>query len=179
MLKADAPRSKPSIFHTLDTSHLDMSVLKDVSSSFVKHRVGSRHARHIHIPLGYVRGEGSWSNIPHILVTFDTSHLEMSPLTDVALWNMLVISVTLDTPHLDMSVLKIYVPSNIQCILVTLDRSHFEMSAFIYVAKKRTHVGDIRHQINPSRPSLRVDLLCNLLWKTNSDKPRQTSTDLT
>ena len=39
-------------------------------------------------------------------VTLDTSHLEMSPLNDVAEWNMKYIVVTMDTSHLEMSPLK-------------------------------------------------------------------------
>ena len=41
-----------------------------------------------------------------MLVTLDTSHLEMSPLNDDAEWNMLVIYLTLDTCHLEISPLN-------------------------------------------------------------------------
>ena len=41
-----------------------------------------------------------------MMVTRDTSHLEMSPLNDDAEWNMAHMLVTLDTSHLEISPLK-------------------------------------------------------------------------
>ena len=51
-----APENISSMLVTLDTSHLDMSLLND---------------------------DAEW-NIPHMLVTLDTSHVERSPLNDDA-----------------------------------------------------------------------------------------------
>ena len=45
-------------------------------------------------------------NIAFMLVTLDTSHLEMSPLNDDAEWNMSSMLVTLETSHLEMSPLN-------------------------------------------------------------------------
>ena len=67
-------------------------------------------------------------NICSILVTFDTSHLEMSLLNDVACLNMLFMLATFDTSHSEMSLLNDVAPLNIEGILVTLDTSHLEMS---------------------------------------------------
>merc|ERR1719174_3024027 len=85
---------------TLDTSHLEMSPLKDNTPA----------------------------SMPSMLVTLDTSHLEMSPLNNDASNNMRCILVTLDTSHLEMSPLNDDALKNILCILVTLDTSHFERS---------------------------------------------------
>ena len=63
-----------------------------------------------------------------MLVTFDTSHFERSPLNDDASQNMLVIVVTLDMSHLEMSPLNLSVPettleSNTSFISVTAETS--------------------------------------------------------
>ena len=47
---------------------------------------------------------------------------------DDAPLNMRFMLVTLDTSHLDMSVLKHEACKNMACMLVTLDTSHLEMS---------------------------------------------------
>ena len=49
-------------------------------------------------------------------------------LNDVALMNISSMLVTLDTSHLEMSPLNDVAPANIQFIFVTLDTSHFERS---------------------------------------------------
>ena len=65
----------------------------------------------------------------YMLVTLETSHLDISPLKDGAEKNMLCISVTLDTSHLERSPLNddavgtLYV-SNKLFISVTRDTSH-------------------------------------------------------
>ena len=63
-------------------------------------------------------------NIVSMLVTRDTFHLEMSALKDCALENILYMLTTLDTSHLEMSVLKDFALSNIDSMLVTRDTSH-------------------------------------------------------
>ena len=45
-------------------------------------------------------------NIPFILTTLETSHLEMSPLNDDAEANMPNMPLTLDTSHLEISPLN-------------------------------------------------------------------------
>ena len=50
--------------------------------------------------------EAALLNMLSMLVTLDTSHLEMSPLNDDTDQNMPAMSVTLDTSHLEMSPLK-------------------------------------------------------------------------
>ena len=57
-------------------------------------------------------------------VTRDTSHLEMSPLKDLASLNMPFIVVTLDTSHFEMSPLKEFSRTNNPRMSVTLDTSH-------------------------------------------------------
>ena len=64
-----------------------------------------------------------------IVVTFDTSHFEMSPLNDEEPRNMALMSITLGTSHFEMSPLNEVAPANIALIVFTLDTSHFEMSA--------------------------------------------------
>ena len=59
-----------------------------------------------------------------MLVTFDTSHSEMSPLNDVARMNMRVMSVTLDTSHFEMSALNDHLSENMRLMSVTPETSH-------------------------------------------------------
>ena len=66
--------------------------------------------------------------MPIILVTLDTSHLEMSPLNDDALANMDHVLATLDTSHFEMSPLNDDADPHMDRMLVTLDTSHFERS---------------------------------------------------
>merc|ERR1719506_3327803 len=54
-----------------------------------------------------------------MLVTLDTSHLEMSPLNLTAWLNMLTMLVTLDTSHLEISPLKLPSPEHTLLISVT------------------------------------------------------------
>ena len=68
-------------------------------------------------------------NIISIVVTFDTSHLEMSALNAAAFQNIPSICFTFDTTHLEMSALNNVAPKNISCIVVTCDTSHLEISA--------------------------------------------------
>ena len=53
-----------------------------------------------------------WTQAAPQSCCFDTSHVEMLPLKDIAKENMLFISLTLDTSHFDMSPLEC-VPKNI------------------------------------------------------------------
>ena len=62
-------------------------------------------------------------------VTWDTSHLEMSALNDVAKANIFIMSVTRDTSHFEMSTLKDVAAYNILLMSVTCDTSQSEMSA--------------------------------------------------
>ena len=59
-----------------------------------------------HAPESVCAKDDAPKNICPILVTLDTSHLEMSPLKDDAEWNMPTMLVTLDTSHLEMSPLN-------------------------------------------------------------------------
>ena len=59
-----------------------------------------------------------------ILITFDTSHFEMSPLKDVALLNMLFVVVTLDTSHFEMSPINRVAYEKRVFMLPMLDTSH-------------------------------------------------------
>ena len=76
--KDDAEENMRTILVTLDTFHLDMSLLNEVAES----------------------------NMSSIVVTLDTSHLEMSLLKDDASANMSSMLVTEDTSHLEMSPLN-------------------------------------------------------------------------
>ena len=67
-------------------------------------------------------------NMSAMVVTLDTSHLEMSPLNDEAEVNISCMFVTLETSHLETSLLNNDAEANILAILVTLDTSHLEMS---------------------------------------------------
>ena len=69
-----------------------------------------------------------------MLVTPDTSHLEMSLLNDDAKENMPNMSVTLDTSHLEMSLLNDDAEANMRTMVITLDTSHLEMSPVNSVA---------------------------------------------
>merc|ERR1719174_636395 len=55
-------------------------------------------------------------NMNNMLVTLDTSHLEMSPLNDDANRNMDPIVVTLDTSHFEMSPEKAFAPENMASV---------------------------------------------------------------
>ena len=59
-----------------------------------------------------------------ILATFETFHLEISPLNNVAPKNMLYISVTLDTSHFEMSVSKFLAFANMKLVSATPDMFH-------------------------------------------------------
>ena len=89
------PENMPDISVTLDTSHFEMSPLKDVSE-----------------------------NMPVISVTLDTSHFEMSLLNDVARVNIKVMSATLDTSHFERSPMNDVARVNIKVMPMTLDTSH-------------------------------------------------------
>ena len=52
-----------------------------------------------HTPQSVCAKADASANMPRIVVTLDTSHVEMSPLNDDASANMYAISVTLDTSH--------------------------------------------------------------------------------
>ena len=81
---------------TLDTSHFQISALKDFA----------------------------FKNMECMLVTLDTSHLEMSALKDCAFKNIDCMSVTLDTFHLEISASKALMSLNNPVISSTLDTSH-------------------------------------------------------
>ena len=85
---------------TLDTSHLEMSLLNDDAEA----------------------------NMSSMLVTLDTSHLERSPLNEDASLNILAMLVTLDTSHLERSPLNDDAEANMPIMSVTLDTSHLERS---------------------------------------------------
>ena len=78
---------------------------------------------------------GAFSNMPDMVVTLDTSHLEMSPLNDDASWNMAHMEITLDTSHLEMSPLNDAAERNTPSMLITLDTSHLERSLLNDVAQ--------------------------------------------
>jgi len=67
-------------------------------------------------------------NIPGMLVTCNTFHLDKSWLKAVARRNIADISVTCDTFQLDKSWLKDVAPANMAAMLVTCDTSHLERS---------------------------------------------------
>ena len=73
-------------------------------------------------------------NILSILITFVTSHFEMSVLNDVAAWNILDISVTRDTSHLEMSQSNDVALKNMLDIVVAPDTCHLEISPLNSVA---------------------------------------------
>ena len=62
-------------------------------------------------------------NIPFMSFTFDTSHLERSPLNDVAPRNMPRMSFTLDTSHFERSLSKNFARANMRLMSVTRDTS--------------------------------------------------------
>ena len=59
-----------------------------------------------HAPQSVCVKDDAPENISFMLITLDTSHLEMSPLNDDAEANMPNMLVTLDTSHLEMSPLN-------------------------------------------------------------------------
>ena len=59
-----------------------------------------------HAPQSVCAKDDAPENISSMLVTLDTSHLEMSLLNDDAEANMLTMLFTLDTSHLEMSLLN-------------------------------------------------------------------------
>ena len=63
-------------------------------------------------------------NIERILVTCDTSQLEISLLNNAALENMTSILVARDTSHFETSALKARLPLKIEDMSLTLDTSH-------------------------------------------------------
>ena len=63
-----------------------------------------------------------------MVVTLDTSHLDMSLLNDDAEANMDSVLVTLDTSHLERSPLNNDAKANMARVVVTLDTSQSEMS---------------------------------------------------
>ena len=82
----------------------------------------------LHVPQSVCVKDLATANICSMLVTRDTSHLEMSQLNASAEWNMPTMLVTLDTFHLEMSTLNASAAENIPSMLATLDTSHLEMS---------------------------------------------------
>ena len=63
-------------------------------------------------------------NILSMLVTLDTSHLEMSQLNELASRNIPCMLTTLDTSQSEISALNDLASINIKLISVTLDTSH-------------------------------------------------------
>ena len=59
-----------------------------------------------HAPQSVCAKDDAPEKVDSILVTLDTSHLEMSPLNDDAYANIFFMLVTFDTSHLEMSPLK-------------------------------------------------------------------------
>ena len=57
----------------------------------------------LHAPQRVCAKDDAPLNMPFILATLDTSHLERSHLNDDAKANMLYMLITLDTSHLEMS----------------------------------------------------------------------------
>ena len=108
--KDNAPENIASMVVTLETSHLETSLLKDVAEA----------------------------NILAMLVTLETSHLDISPLNNDAKENMFLMLVTLETSHLASSLLNDDADRNINAMLVTLDTSHLEMSPLNFAATSRS-----------------------------------------
>ena len=81
-----------------------------------------------HAPQRVCVNDDASENMPNMVLTLDTFHLDMSQLNDDAEANMPTISITLDTSHLDMSPLNDDAKTNMLCILVTLATFHLEMS---------------------------------------------------
>ena len=73
-------------------------------------------------------------NMCFMFVTFDTSHLEISRLNEVATRNIHPMVVTLETSQFDRSLLNDVAPLNMLSMFVTFDTSHFEMSLLNAVA---------------------------------------------
>ena len=65
-----------------------------------------------------------------MLMTFDTSHLEISTLKDDAPRNIPNVFVTLDTSHCDTSALNDVAPANMRAMLVTRETSQFPIGPF-------------------------------------------------
>ena len=59
-----------------------------------------------HVPQRVWENEEAPSNMVSMLISLDTSHLDMSMLNDDAEANMPLMSITLDTSHFDMSPLN-------------------------------------------------------------------------
>ena len=70
--------------------------------------------------------DGASQNMACMLVTFDTSHLEISLLNNLAPINIELISVTFETSHLDKSLSNDIADQKIARISVTLDTSHVD-----------------------------------------------------
>ena len=107
---------------TLDTSHLEISPLKDVVSRNIRLMLVIFVTSHSLIgPLNFPS-----ENMSVILTTCDTSHLAISPSNRFAFENIPSMSVTLDTSHLETSLLK-FVLAKMFVMSVTLDTSHFKI----------------------------------------------------
>ena len=75
-------------------------------------------------------------NIPHMLVTDDTSHADRSWLKDCALLNIPAMLVTAETSHAERSWLKEWASKNIPYIKVTADTFHADKSWLKDCARK-------------------------------------------
>merc|ERR1719353_1267436 len=116
------------MFFTLDTSHLERSLLNDNADWNVVFMIITLDTSHLErSPLNNETLLNINAN-PPLAVAPDTSHLERSPLNDDALSNMARIPCTLDTSHLERSPLNDDAELNMLYMLVTLDTSHLDRS---------------------------------------------------
>ena len=87
-----------------------------------------------------------------MMVTLDTSHVEMSPLNDVAPRNIADMSVTLDTSHFQRSLLNNFAKANMRVMSLMLDASHSPIGPCLPSAQ--SPLGDtLRHSITAALSS--------------------------
>jgi len=84
--------------------------------------------------------EGALKNSAFMVVTDETSQPEIPLLKAFASINILYILVTTDTSHLEISPLKTDAVLNISCMLVTDDTSQLERSALILLPIKNWYM---------------------------------------
>ena len=92
----EAPANMVFMLATLDTSHLEISMLNDEAPVNIVFIVNTLDTSHLDISL---LNDVAYENIPSMVTTLDTSHLDRPPLNDDAKENMLFMLVTLDTSH--------------------------------------------------------------------------------
>ena len=75
-----ALRNMADMSSTLETSHIEMSPLKEPANTNISNMMVTLDTSHFEIsPLK----EPEYANMPDMVVTLDTSHLERSPLKEV------------------------------------------------------------------------------------------------